>query len=48
MYLEVRLKGAENLYRVRVGDYRVLYRIFDEQSLIVLLQVVRRSESTYR
>lgn len=25
-----KLKGRENAYRIRVGDYRIIYDIFDE------------------
>ena len=33
-----KLKGEENGYRIRVGDYRVLYSIFDD---VLLVEVVR-------
>ena len=33
-----KLRGAENLWRVRVGDYRLIYTIRDE---VLLLLVVR-------
>lgn len=26
-----KLRGTENLYRVRVGDYRIVYQVDDEQ-----------------
>jgi len=29
-----KLAGLENLWRIRVGDYRIIYRIFD-RSLII-------------
>ncbi len=38
-------KGA---YRVRVGDYRVVYVVLDEERLIIVARVSRRDESTYR
>lgn len=37
-----------NLYRVRVGPYRIIYAIFDEQKTIAVMHVARRSENTYR
>jgi len=47
-----RPKGAEklddNLYRIRQGDYRVLYAVFDKETVIVICKVARRAESTYR
>jgi len=46
---EVRkIKGAERAYRIRVGNYRVVYEIYDNESLVLLLQVARRTERTYR
>ncbi|OGS55158.1 MAG: hypothetical protein A3J79_02640 [Elusimicrobia bacterium RIFOXYB2_FULL_62_6] len=35
-------------YRIRVGDYRILYDVDDEHRRVVLLALRRRSEKTYR
>lgn len=35
-------------YRIRVGDYRVLYDIDDGARRVILLALRRRSEKTYR
>jgi mRNA interferase RelE/StbE len=43
----VKLAGTE-LWRLRVGDLRVIYVIDDAAGLVVVLKVARRSESTYR
>ena len=43
-----KLRGAEGAYRVRVGPYRVVYDIYDDLALVVILKVARRSETTYR
>ncbi len=43
-----KIKGAERAYRIRVGTYRVVYEIFDKELLILLLEIARRNESTYR
>jgi len=32
-----KLKGYENRYRLRVGDYRILYEIYDEILIVVAL-----------
>ena len=50
---EPRPRGATKLrgeaaYRIRIGRYRVIYDIDDDRALVVILKVVRRSESTYR
>jgi len=33
-----KLKGYEKTYRIRVGDYRVIYNIEDQQKLILNLE----------
>ena len=43
-----RIEGAERAYRVRVGDYRVVYEIYDKERLVLIIQVARRMEATYR
>ena len=43
-----KLKGFGQIYRVRVGDYRIVYDIHDDVLLVVLLHISRRSETTYR
>lgn len=42
-----KLAGTE-FWRLRVGDLRVIYVVDDSASLVVVLKVARRSESTYR
>ncbi len=42
-----KLVGSE-FWRVRVGDLRVIYGIEEAARLVVVLRVVRRSESTNR
>jgi mRNA interferase RelE/StbE len=43
-----KLVDEENLYRIRVGNYRVVYEIHDGVLLIVVLRFARRRENTYR
>ena len=43
-----KIEGAERAYRIRVGDYRVVYEIYDKEGLVLILQAARRSETTYR
>lgn len=43
-----KLKGAERAYRIRVGSYRVVYKVYDNDSLVLILQIARRTETTYR
>jgi mRNA-degrading endonuclease RelE of RelBE toxin-antitoxin system len=41
------LAGTE-FWRLRVGEFRVVYLVDDAARLVVVLKVARRSESTYR
>jgi len=43
-----KIKGTEKAYRIRVGNYRVVYDVYDGDKLVLILQVARRSETTYR
>ena len=43
-----KLEALEDLYRLRVRDYRVIYALNDESQLVVVTRVARRSETTYR
>lgn len=40
----LKLEGEENLYRVRVGDYRIIYQIQDRVLLIVVVKVGHRGD----
>ena len=42
-----KLTGTE-FWRLRVGDLRVVYLVDDDDRLVIVLKVARRSESTYR
>lgn len=38
------LAGPERFYRVRVGDFRVIYQVADDQSRILIVRVGHRRE----
>jgi len=42
-----KLAGAEHLYRLRVGDYRVIYTV-DHQSKQVIVHYIRHRRDAYR
>jgi len=42
-----KLKGVENLWRLRVGEYRVVYAVDDTHNLIDI-QVIRHRKDVYR
>ena len=37
-----------NIYRIRVGAYRVIYKVDDDQLSVEIGQVKHRNEATYR
>lgn len=40
-----KLQGMADLYRVRVGDYRIIYRIVDAVLLVTIVRVRRRDQA---
>jgi mRNA interferase RelE/StbE len=40
-----KLKGAQNLWRIRVGDYRVVYSLDDSRRAVDIVAVRHRSEA---
>ena len=41
-------KLKDNIHRIRTGPWRVIYQILDSEMLISILEIVRRSKSTYK
>jgi mRNA interferase RelE/StbE len=41
----VKLTGYENLYRIRVGDWRISYAVEDDQLIILVLEIAPRGEA---
>jgi mRNA interferase RelE/StbE len=42
-----KLQGQDNLYRIRIGNYRVVYQVFD-RVLVVLVVLVGDRKEIYR
>jgi mRNA interferase RelE/StbE len=40
----VKLESVESLYRIRLGDYRIVYQIQDEILLIIVVKIAHRRE----
>ena len=36
--------GSENVYRIRVGDYRVIYEMHDEILVIFVIRIGHRKD----
>ncbi len=39
-----KLEGNDELYRVRVGDYRIIYQIRDRELIVLVVRVGHRRE----
>lgn len=39
-----KLKGAENLFRIRLGDYRVVYEIRKKRLIVLVIKIGHRRE----
>ena len=39
-----KMQGAANLWRVRVGDYRIVYEIHEREIVIVVLRIAHRKD----
>jgi len=44
----VKKLAESGLWRIRVGQYRVVYAIDDRESLVTVVRVARRIEDTYK
>jgi mRNA interferase RelE/StbE len=40
-----KLQGDENLWRVRVGSYRLIYEIHDAQLIVLIVRVADRKDA---
>lgn len=41
----VKLRGTDDVWRVRVGDYRILYRIEDDRLMVLVIKIAHRREA---
>lgn len=42
-----KMKGEDNVWRLRIGAYRVFYKIFSKEKIILVFHVERRTSKTY-
>ena len=40
----IKLTGIENTYRTRVGKYRIIYEIYDDKVLVLVVNVDHRKD----
>lgn len=41
----VKLRGSRDLWRIRSGDYRVIYRVDDDEQIVDIVAVRHRSDA---
>ncbi len=39
-----KLKGAESLYRIRLGDYRIVYEVKKDLLVVIVIKIGHRKE----
>jgi mRNA interferase RelE/StbE len=39
-----KLEGSDDIYRVRQGDYRILYSVFEKKLVVLVLKIGHRKE----
>ncbi len=39
---------ASNVYRLRIGACRLIYKVYDDEKIVLIGRFARRSERTYR
>ena len=39
-----KIMGGENLYRLRSGVYRIVYQVFDEKILVIVIRIGHRKD----
>lgn len=43
-----KLKGQENVYRIRIGKYRVIYEVRNNELVILIIKIDLKSDNTYK
>ena len=41
----VKFEGSKNEYRIRIGDYRILYQVDDSKKVVTIARVNHRRDS---
>ena len=39
-----KLQGSDDRWRLRVGDYRIIYRIVDEERKVIVIRIAHRRD----
>ncbi len=38
----IKVKGEENVFRIRVGKYRILYEVYHERKIVLIVKIDKR------
>lgn len=41
----VKLAGEDLVWRIRVGDFRILYEVHDDRLIVLVIRIAKRSEA---
>jgi mRNA interferase RelE/StbE len=41
----VKLAGENFVWRIRLGDYRILYEVHDDHLVVIVIRIAKRSEA---
>lgn len=47
-YNMTKIEGLEYCYRIRIGRYRICYKVDSESKLVYVYLIERKSETTYK
>jgi len=47
-YGSMKLVQHTDIYRIRVGDYRIVYYVNDKDKIVIVARVAHRTERTYK
>jgi mRNA interferase RelE/StbE len=42
-----KLKSKRSLFRIRIGNYRIIYEVREKEQIALIAHLLRRNESTY-
>ena len=40
-----KLKGSDDFWRIRIGNYRIVYEINDDEEIVIILRIKHRKEA---
>lgn len=43
-----KLEGFENVWRKRIGEYRIIFELFPKKRAVFIYEIARRTTATYR